>query len=171
MNTTELNSCLQQHGVVGKVALGVFAADNLPDITSLPAAFIANTDDSTKGGQHWTAFYATKDGKLEYFDSYGLKPFERLHCKYIKKNFKNKYVHNKKRLQGPMSTTCGQYALAFIYHRCLGISLKDFVGLFDKNAQHENDHLVKEIIEYYFDYSNPIFPNSKLNQICKALGH
>ena len=171
MNTTELKSCLHQYDFLDKVALGVFAADKLPDITSLPAAFIANTDDSTKGGQHWTAFYVSKDGKLEYFDSYGLKPFERLLCKYIKKNFKNRYVHNKKRLQGPMSTTCGQYALAFIYHRCLGTSLKDFVGLFDKNELHENDHLAKDIVEYYFDYSNPIYSSWGLNQVCKALGH
>ena len=147
MNTTELKSCLQQHDFVNKVSLGVFAADKLPDITLLPAAFIANTDDSTKGGQHWTAFYVTKEGKLEYFDSYGFKPFEKLHCKYIKKNFNNRYIYNKNRLQGPMSTTCGQYALAFIFHRCFGISLKDFGGLFDKNEQHQNDHLVKEVVD------------------------
>ena len=142
----------------------------LPTISRFPAFFIANTDDSKKPGQHWVAFYATGRGPLEYFDSYGYKPLNKHFSDYVKENFR-KHTYNKKRLQGELSTTCGQYCLSFLFYRSLGISMDDFTKKFSANDYHENDHKVQDIVEYYFDYSRPLYYNQTLNQICTALGH
>jgi hypothetical protein len=171
MDTKEIKNCLEQYEFLGKTSLGVFPADMLPtQFKQLPASFIANTDDSRNPGQHWVAFYVANDGKLEYFDSYGFKPVNKLLQNYINKNLK-KHTFNKKRLQGEMSTTCGQYCLSYLFYRNLDISMCDYAGKFNANDFHENDHKVQDIVEYYFDFSSPLFQNENLNQICKALGH
>lgn len=169
MDTTELKICLGQYGFLEKQSIGVFPADQLPKITRLPSSFIANTDDSTRDGQHWVAFHISDDKKLEYFDSYGMKPNNKYFETFIKKF--RKQICNKQRLQGPLSTTCGQYALAFLFHRAQGLSLDEIVGKFSKNDLHENDHLVQDMVAYYFDFSQPVYSIRSLNQICKSLGH
>jgi len=169
MDTTELKLCLEQYEFLNEKADGVFPADQLPKITKYPSTFIANTDESTKSGQHWLAFYVADDKNIEFFDSYGLKPQNKYFVSYIKK-YKNK-VYNKKRLQGHLSTTCGQYSVSFIFHRSIGITLKDFVERFSKSDLHENDHLVQDMVEHYFDYSRTVYNNHTFNQVCKALGH
>ena len=169
MDTSELNMSLEDYEPLRKQAVGVFPADQLPEITEFPGSFIANTDESTKDGQHWVAFYVVDGKNVEYFDSYGLKPKNKHFVNYLKKFKKKSY--NTKRLQGPLSTTCGQYALTFIFQRSLGISMKEFVEIFSKHDFHENDHLVQNMVEYYFDFVKPIYSVYSLNQICKALGH
>ena len=49
--------------------LGVFARDELPDLTHMqrPVALDFNTDPHDKPGQHWLAIYGPIDGSLEFF--------------------------------------------------------------------------------------------------------
>jgi hypothetical protein len=132
MDTKELKTCLEQYSFLTEHSLGVFPSDMLPNIRRFPAFFIANTDDSENSGQHWVAFYATDGREIEYFDSYGFKPFNQHFREYISENFRtNRY--NKKRIQGELTTTCGQYCLAYLFYRTLGISLDEFI----KKIQHE----------------------------------
>jgi hypothetical protein len=168
---TKLKACLDEYEILKRVSLGVFPADELPIMEMTPRCFVANTDDSGKPGRHWVAFYVPRNKELEYFDSYGKKPYDNIHFRrYIDRNFE-KISCSDERLQGDYTNTCGQYALAYLFYRSNGVSMKEYIKIFDKNDYHENDHKVTEIIEYYFDYDKPLYSNNDLNQICTALGH
>ena len=54
--------------------LGVFARDELPDLTPeiRPWFLILNTDPKDQPGTHWLALYAPIARNIELFDSFGL---------------------------------------------------------------------------------------------------
>ena len=56
--------------------LGVFARDELPDLTReiRPWCLIFNTDSKNQPGTHWLALYAFSAGSIELFDSFGFSP-------------------------------------------------------------------------------------------------
>ncbi len=106
----------------------VIAKDTLPDVVSTyPSAFVCNTHDSDKPGEHWVAMYVGQRG--DYFDPYGQKP---QHIEFT--NFMNEHCsgwsHNDSTLQSPMSTVCGQYSVAFLMFRCRNVSMSAFSRLF-----------------------------------------
>ena len=55
---------------------GVFARDDLPDVTceKRPWCLILNTDPKDLPGTHLLAFYALQSGRIELFDSFGFSP-------------------------------------------------------------------------------------------------
>ena len=73
---------------------GVFACNEHKNPQQLPASYVFNTDPREKSGTHWVAVYIDKNGKGEYFDSFGKKPqkdilnFMRKLCTEIKYNNK-----------------------------------------------------------------------------------
>ena len=68
--------CLLSRLVVRVRWLGVFAPDELPDLTveSRPWCLILNTDPRDQPGTHWLALYAPRAGLIELFDSFGFSP-------------------------------------------------------------------------------------------------
>ena len=56
--------CLVSRLLVGVCLLGVFARDELPDLTreSRPWCLILNTDPKDQPGTHWLALYAPRAG-------------------------------------------------------------------------------------------------------------
>src|SRR5882724_2572377 len=54
---------------------GIFPSDKLVIPSKFPAGFIANTDDSSRPGEHWCAYYMPDRYSVEYFDSFGLTPY------------------------------------------------------------------------------------------------
>ena len=56
--------------------LGVFARDELPDLTREIRSWclILNTDPKDQPGTHWLAFYAPLARNIELFDSFGFSP-------------------------------------------------------------------------------------------------
>ncbi|RLJ22614.1 hypothetical protein DJ031_00500 [bacterium endosymbiont of Escarpia laminata] len=95
-------------------------------IDAYPVAFVCNTHNRTKPGEHWIALYVDDNGQGEYFCSYGLPP---RHVEF--RRFMNKHcvewTHNSKRLQSPVSNVCGQYCVAYLMFRCRGLPMKEFV--------------------------------------------
>ena len=69
-------NCLVSRLLVGVRWLGVFARDELPDVSReiRPWCLILNTDPKDKPGTHWLALFASRNGPLEVFDSFGLPP-------------------------------------------------------------------------------------------------
>ena len=56
-------------------AKSVVPRDGLPgEIDTYPTAFVCNTHDRDKSGQHWIAIYIATEKSGEYFDSFGLPP-------------------------------------------------------------------------------------------------
>ena len=94
---------------------GVFSVDTLP---SMPRLLVCNTDPSYMPGRHWICVYV-KDGRGEYFDSFGRRPnsvFERYlnrHC--------SSWIFNDRHLQSVASKFYGHYCIYFCLLRDRGI--------------------------------------------------
>ena len=69
MNASEIEGALRSNSFAREYLVGDFPADQLPT-KEFPGAYIVNTDTSTQPGQHWVAFFTTKEG-TECFDSFG----------------------------------------------------------------------------------------------------
>ena len=72
MYQQQLTSILKKDKFTKTVFQGVYPVDLLPkSVNQFPAAFIANTDESSEDGEHWVAFYFPSKEMGEFFDSYG----------------------------------------------------------------------------------------------------
>ena len=101
MNTSQLECIISCDHVLRGRVLGVFAADQLPrTIRTFPCGFIANTDISSRAGQHWLAFFMRDDNVVECFDSYGQNPgvYNGLFMTWIHRHAKNVLL-SERRLQ------------------------------------------------------------------------
>lgn len=123
-------------------SLGVYAADRIPRVFSLPAAIVANTDTSDKPGTHWIAIYIDQNGDGKYFDSYGVGPIIPYHIDRIRRNCK-RYEWNDQQIQSFDSQVCGEYCIMFLHYMCSGYSLRTFMRLFGGDT-YKNDVLVKK---------------------------
>ncbi len=143
MNTSEINNELRHI----KCFIGTFARDRLPSLTSLPVGLIVNTDKASDSGQHWIAIYIDKNGRGEYFDSFG---FPSLHIDII--NFlslnTNRWQYSCHMLQHASAKTCGNYCIFYIKLRCNGFSQCQFIQLFT-NITLINDKIVKSLFNKF----------------------
>jgi len=121
--------------IAKKSTLGVFAADLMPFNLKFPCGFIVNTDNHTKIGTHWCAFYFPNETTVEYFDSYGMpiSYFNDYFSKYIF-NFSN-VTTNSKQLQSMYSKLCGMYSLFFLLNRMNHVSFHDIVNKFSNDYE------------------------------------
>jgi hypothetical protein len=144
MYTSELIELLKKDKYSRKSFCGVIPYDKLP-IKKIrrPCSFIINTQKSTEPGEHWIAIYLPKKGKIEFFDSYGLKPTIDKIYKMFFLNGKY-YIHNKKTIQGVDSKNCGLFTLFFIYFRARGYSMDQYLKFFSSNKIN-NDMLIKNL--------------------------
>lgn len=122
---------------------GVYARDELPSNIGWPMGLIVNTDLSSQPGTHWIAIYIDSEGNGEYFDSYGFQPNFVSFRNYLKNNC-IKYFYNPISLQCFTCVTCGEYCVAYLCSRFIGLSYFDFINLFTKNP-HKNDIIVKSL--------------------------
>ena len=142
MNSLELLRVLKGDNMTRRDVVGVFPADRLPPVNKYPSTFIVNRDDSEKPGTHWLAMYFTRDGRAEFFDSYGLSPEtygEQFYAFLRKKS--SQFTRNTVRLQSATTTVCGHHCLLIFYllHRCRGISMEAIVSVFT------DDYLVNDV--------------------------
>ena len=124
---------------------GVFAKDEITTDMIKPNHFyIINLDDfnSITNGTHWTAFYYYRN-RIEYFDSYGLKPPQ-----IISQNYK--YIYNSSQLQSYSSKACGYFCLYFIYHRYRGLTFYEIIKRFSLVDREYNQNL---IIDFFNNYN------------------
>ena len=89
--------------------LGVFARDELPDVTReiRPCCLILNIDPKNLAGTHWLALYAPLSGGIELFDSFGFSP------SMYSLDFLNP-LHSSFSLQSPSTSVCGHYCIVYI---------------------------------------------------------
>src|SRR5690348_854989 len=97
---------------------GVFPCDQLPYNTKLPLNIIVNTDPSYKPGEHWISISIKKQGKGEYFDSFGLPPIVDDIIKFLEYKCSPGWTYTKKTLQNITSQTFGNYCVLYIIFKC-----------------------------------------------------
>lgn len=123
---------------------GVYASNRIPKIflTKNPQGFIVNLDPHYLPGSHWVAIIIFKSGKykrLQFFDSYGLKP-------PLKEVSKEWFVqHNPWQFQSSKSTVCGQYCIFFIRKRLQGMSFKSILE--ELRKKDKPDIFVKKFVQ------------------------
>ena len=75
MYTHEIQYILDHGTWIKNLQAKVCAKDQLPrQKTNHVKAYIINTEKSNKSGEHWVAVIFNNNGKVLYFDSYGLPP-------------------------------------------------------------------------------------------------
>ena len=152
--------CLVSRLVNGVRWLGVFARDELPDVTCeiRPWCFILNTDQKNQPRTHWLALYAPLSGGIELFDSIGFSP--RKYSLDFLGPFHLSFSH-----QSPSSSVCSHYCIVYIYVCSHNHSLSDIVYLLTKISS--RDLWVKQYI-YNLQIRLRIFnPCHRTGQRCK----
>lgn len=127
---------------------GVYSSDNLPYDEELPLNIIVNTDPSNRPGEHWVAISINKNGKGEYFDSFGLPPLVPSIKKFLYSKCNNGCFYNNVQLQNIFSTTCGHYCVLFIIYHCQGYETKQMISKFNSNTP-DNDIRINEIFNNF----------------------
>ena len=69
MNTNDFSECLNRDVICRKIFYGVYPANKIPKMRSLPAIIVCNTDTSSRRGEHWIVLYVDENYREEYFDS------------------------------------------------------------------------------------------------------
>lgn len=129
LNTQQILQILRKDKFSKTHFLGVFARDQIPLKLKYPSSLILNTDKSNQKGEHWLAIYYDKDGKAEFFDSFGRHPAEFKLENYMQKT-STKWDYNSKQLQSFQSKICGYYCVLFIMYRSRGYEMKEFLEKF-----------------------------------------
>lgn len=160
MNSIQIENILSRDPVTQKFFLGVFASDQLPrSIARFPACFVCNVDDSRRPGSHWVAFYLPSPDEVEFFDSYGNEP---AFFKGPILNFFSQFSHavfNPQPLQSFVTAVCGQFCVYFIFYRCHGKTLKQFLLQFGSEKMC-NDQRVYNFVAKRFRVYAPFFIKS-----------
>ena len=152
---------------IGVVFEGVFPYDRLPNRTVYPAAYIANTDPESKPGSHWIAMYFDHEGNGDYLDSYGRIPLIKFKS-FLDKNC-IEWQYNGKQLQAPLTSTCGQYCIYFLYNRSRGMSFQKIIQQFGIDKI-KNDKMVTDFVNQKYGTETEIIDVKFIvNQICNAL--
>jgi hypothetical protein len=144
MDTVQLIKFFKKDKFTRKSFCGVLPLDLLPiRKVRRNCSFIVNTHKSNQPGEHWFSIYVPKYGPVEYFDSYGLKPFNKEVNDFIKANGSH-YVYNEKEIQGLNSISCGKFSILFIYFRTRGYTLKQYLKFFTSNKLY-NDIFINKL--------------------------
>ena len=107
------------------------------------ALFIYNLEPSYMSGSHWVATYV-KDKVINYFDSFGLPPFQEMVNHARKKNLT--LLHQNNQIQNLLTTTCGYFCLYFLNEMNKGKSYFDLLEVFDISDTTNNE----KFLEQYF---------------------
>ena len=87
MNTDQIEHFLKKDVYARKVFKKACARDQLKRV-GYPSAYVINTHPKSLPGEHWIAVYFDKNGKGEYFDSYGLPPRVNKFTEFMNRNAK-----------------------------------------------------------------------------------
>ena len=109
----------------------------------MQALFIYNLEPSYMSGSHWVATYV-KNGIINYFDSFGMPPFQEIVNHAKRKNMT--LLHQSDQIQNLLTTTCGYFCLYFLNEMSKGRSYYDLLKVFNSHNTMENE----KYIENYF---------------------
>ena len=94
-------------------------------------------------GSHWVATYV-KDNVINYFDSFGMPPFQEMvnHAKRKKLTL----LHQNNQIQNLHTSTCGYFCLYFLNEMNKGNPYHDLLKVFNIHDTMENERF----INHYF---------------------
>ena len=121
----------------------VLSRDETVTHNHVQALFIYNLEPSYMSGSHWVATYV-KNGIINYFDSFGMPPFQEIVNHAKKKNMT--LLHQSDQIQNLLTTTCGYFCLYFLNEMNKGRTYYDLLKVFNTHNTMRNE----KYIENYF---------------------
>ena len=106
----------------------------------MQALFIYNLEPSYMNGSHWVATFV-KNGIVNYFDSFGMPPFQEL-VDHVKKK-KLILLHQNNQIQNINTTTCGYFCLYFLNEMNKGTSYYDLLKVFNIHDTMKNEKFIE----------------------------
>ena len=94
-------------------------------------------------GSHWVSTYV-QDCVMNYFDSFGMPPFQEMVNHARSKNLT--LLHQDNQIKNIMTTTCGYFCLYFLNEMNKGTAYYDLLRAFDMHDSVRNE----PFIEKYF---------------------
>ena len=119
---------------------GVLSRDENTPHNHMQALFIYNLEPSYMNGSHWVATYV-KNGIVNYFDSFGMPPFQEL-VDHVKKK-KLILLHQNNQIQNINTTTCGCFCLYFLNEMNKGTSYYDLLKVFNIHDTMKNEKFIE----------------------------
>ena len=104
------------------------------------ALFIYNLEPSYMSGSHWVTTYV-KGNVINYFDSFGMPPFQEL-VNHAKRNNLT-LLHQNNQIQNIKTTTCGYFCLYFLNEMNKGNSYFDLLKVFNIHDTMKNERFIK----------------------------
>ena len=108
------------------------------------ALFIYNLEPSYMSGSHWVATYV-QDKVINYFDSFGLPPFQEIVNHAKKKNLT--LLHQSDQIQNINTTTCGYFCLYFLNEMNKGKTYFDLLKVFDIHNTMKNEKFIERYLK------------------------
>ena len=105
--------------------------------------FIYNLEPSYMSGSHWIATYV-RDNVINYFDSFGMPPFEEM-VNHAKRKNSFTLLHQNQQLQNLYTTTCGYFCLYFLNEMNKDSDYFDLLQVFSSDTNKN-----EKFIENYF---------------------
>ena len=122
MDYTAIDKVLKKNCAIYR---GIYACDQLPEITVRPSVFVVNTDPASKPGQHWICMFFDGDEHGEFFDSFGMLP-KRVFERYMDKHCLA-WTFNKKQMQSLVSRFCGHYCIWYCIMKFRKVTLNELM--------------------------------------------
>ena len=123
---------------------GVLSRDQTVPHNHKMAFFVYNLEPSYMSGSHWVATFV-KNRVINYFDSFGMPPFQEIVNHAKKKNLT--LIHQSNQLQNLGSTTCGYFCLYFLNEMNKGNTYYKLWKAFNVKDTMKNE----KFIEKYFN--------------------
>ena len=143
MNTTEMSEFLNRDLICRKIFYGVYPANKFPNLRSLPALIVCNTDTSSRPGEHLIVLYVDENYRREYFDSMDRFPTKRFRT-FLDVNC-TAWIWNEMQLQSVISKLCGHFCIFYCLYRCRGVDVRKVVKMFTTDTS-LNDSIINNFV-------------------------
>ena len=158
MYAYQLKALVQRDRVLRRVFLGVFSKNTLPKLVKgQEAAFITNTQHSSRRGRHWVSFHYSTDEILTALDPLG-KPMQSYGQEFAEfiTDLKPKQVLQLKRAvqDEKKSELCGYFNILFLYYLVRNCSIYYVLNFILRENPRDNDSIVQKFIREKFGYKS-----------------
>ena len=138
LTTNEINFLIKRNTLANSIFLGTYPANKLPKLP-INTCIIVNCCSADKLGIHWVSFFRRNNEIIEFFDSSGVYPGNYLEIKYPDCKLIN---YSRIRLQSLNSSTCGWFAMYFVWSKAANIPFKEIINSFSPSNLAQNDKKV-----------------------------
>ena len=142
MDEHTLKRCLSKHPHTQRYFRGVFAKDEIHPPLLPNSIYIVNHSVRKMGGNHWICIWVTPECLVCYIDPIGAPPPV---CKEFERLLEREplYIFSQKRVQHPLSISCGKFCLLFALYLARGKSVVEARQVFGENLA-QNERIVEQ---------------------------